>query len=274
MNKNILPLVVEAEELETVLNNKDLVIIDLSRDQVYQQAHIPGALFLDFKTLVCGEQPASGKIPSADNLSKLFSELGITKGSHIVAYDDEGGGWAGRLIWTLDVIGHFQYSYLNGGIHAWIAAGLAVEQEASVATPSDYKVEIGTTGRAEKDFILDNLGNENFAIWDARSKEEYDGTRSFAARAGHIPGAVNYEWTKGMDKENFLKIRDLDAIKEELSELGIDSDKNIVTHCQTHHRSGFTYLLGKVLGFPNIRAYDGSWSEWGNDDTTPIESNQ
>ena len=74
-----------------------------------------------------------------------------------------------------------------------------------------------------------------------------------------------------MDKNRALRLRDLESIRTELSNLGITSDKEIVTHCQTHHRSGFTYLLGKALGFPKIKAYPGSWSEWGNDPNAPIE---
>jgi len=89
-----------------------------------------------------------------------------------------------------------------------------------------------------------------------------------AAKNGHIPGAINAEWTSLMDRNNSLRIRK-DA-KEYLASLGLTSDKSIVTHCQSHHRSGFTYLVGKALGF-NIRAYHGSWSEWGNHPNTPVE---
>jgi thiosulfate/3-mercaptopyruvate sulfurtransferase len=84
---------------------------------------------------------------------------------------------------------------------------------------------------------------------------------------------VNYEWTKGMDKTRGLRINDLNAFRELLSEMGIDNSKQIATHCQTHHRSGFTYLVGKILGF-DIRGYAGSWAEWGSDEQTPVTTGE
>ncbi len=89
------------------------------------------------------------------------------------------------------------------------------------------------------------------------------------ARGGHIPGAINFEWTAGMDRERQLRIRE--DLAAELERLGITRDKEIITHCQTHHRSGFTYLAAKALGYPRVKAYAGSWGEWGNHPDTPIE---
>ncbi len=264
-------LLIEPKELQARLSDKNLLILDLSREAVYQQAHVPGAIFLDFKELVCGIPPATGKIPNAEKLSQLFSKIGLTESSHVIAYDDEGGGWAGRLIWTLDCIGHKKYSYLNGGIHAWLAEKMPVESTPNIARPSSYHVKINSSVKADKEFIQAHLQTNDMVVWDARSREEYNGTKSFASKAGHIPGAKHFEWTSGMDQQNSLKIKNLALLDQELAALGIDKNKIVVTHCQTHHRSGFTYLLGKILGFKDIRGYDGSWSEWGNDPNTPVE---
>lgn len=269
---NTLALLIEPQDLQAHLNDKDLLIIDLSREAVYQQAHVPGAIFLDFKELLSGVQPATGKLPSEAQLNALFSKLGLSANSHVVAYDDEGGGWAGRLIWTLDCIGHQHYSYLNGGIHAWIADQMPIEQNTNIATPSAYQAKLNLSVRAEKSYLLENLNNKNVIVWDARSKEEYEGSKVFAAKGGHIPGAKHYEWTSGMDKDNALRLKPIAQLENELQAAGIDKNCTIITHCQTHHRSGFTYLLGKILGFKDIRGYDGSWSEWGNDPDTPVEN--
>ncbi len=117
--------------------------------------------------------------------------------------------------------------------------------------------------------IIERIGREDFAIWDARSNKEYTGEKVISARGGHIPGAVNYEWTLGMDAERGLRINDLAEFEALLNSLGLTKDKEIATHCQTHHRSGFTYLVGKILG-RNMKAYAGSWAEWGNDEQAPI----
>jgi thiosulfate/3-mercaptopyruvate sulfurtransferase len=120
-----------------------------------------------------------------------------------------------------------------------------------------------------KDEVLARIGDDDFAIWDARSAAEYTGEKVISKRGGHIPGAVNYEWTRGMDKARGLRIQDLNEFRQLLADLGIDDSKQIATHCQTHHRSGFTYLVAKILGY-DVRGYAGSWSEWGNDENTPI----
>lgn len=272
MSELTLPLLIDAAELETRLDQPNLLIIDLCRPEQYAAAHIPGAVYLPFSQLMSGQMPGPGKLPPEANLSQVFSALGLTADSHVVAYDDEGGGWAGRLIWTLDVLGHTRYSYLNGGLHAWASEQRPLEEGVNVPSPSEYSAHYHSLPIMTKEEIIQRLELPNFAIWDARSPEEYLGIRHSAQKNGHIPGAVNYEWTRAMDRHNQLRLRDLEEIQQELSALGITKDKHVVTHCQSHHRSGFTYLVGKILGFENIQAYPGSWSEWGNDPDTPVET--
>lgn len=267
-----LPLLIEPADLEPLLNHPNLLIVDLCRPEQYASAHIPGAVYLPFTQLMSGQQPGPGKLPPEAALSQLFSALGLTPDTHVVAYDDEGGGWAGRLIWTLDVLGHKHYSYLNGGLHAWAGEQRPLEEGVNVPTPTTYKAVYHSQPIMTKEEILQRLEIPSFVIWDARSPEEYAGIRHSAMKNGHIPGAVNYEWVRAMDRHNGLRIRKLEEVRQELAALGIDGDKHIVTHCQSHHRSGFTYLLGKILGFEDIQAYPGSWSEWGNDPDTPVET--
>lgn len=264
------PLLLEPEDLLPLLSDDSVLVIDQSKIDTYLNAHIPGAIHLDFKDLQLGKQPTPGALPSLAQLGVVFSNLGLTIDKHVVVSDDEGGGWAGRLIWILDMIGHTRYSYVNGGIHAWLQSGLPTEQGMQAATPSDYTVaELTTEFHLTKEDILERLGQANFAIWDARSEKEYTGEKVISARGGHIPGAVNYEWTRGMDSDRGLRINNLEEFDSLLNDMGLSAEKEIATHCQTHHRSGFTYLVGKILG-RNMKAYAGSWAEWGNDSTTPI----
>lgn len=266
------PLLLEPEELLPHLGDENLLIIDQSKIETYLNAHIPNAIHLDFKDLQLGQKPTPGALPSLEQLSVVFSNLGLTLDKHVIVYDDEGGGWAGRLIWALDMIGHSRYSYLNGGIHAWLQAGLVTEQGMLPIEPSDYTVaELNDDFQLTKEQILSRLGQDDFAVWDARSEKEYSGEKIISIRGGHIPGAVNYEWTKGMDTDRGLRINNLEAFDTLLNSMGLTKDKEIATHCQTHHRSGFTYLVGKILG-RNMKAYPGSWAEWGNDTATPINA--
>ncbi|RXE48940.1 sulfurtransferase [Chromohalobacter israelensis] len=270
---NLLPLIVEPEQLAEHLDAPDLLIVDVPlKAESYTTGHVPGAIFLDHRRLLAGDGPVPNDVPDEDALSALFSELGLTRDTHVVAYDDEGGGWAGRLLWTLELIGHTRYSYLNGGIHAWRAAGLTQSREPHQPQPSDYRAEIRNPGvMIERDELLQRLDEVQLAVWDARSPAEYRGEKGQNRHLGHIPRAVNMEWTNAMDRQRDLRIRDYAELITELDALGLTPDMEIVTHCQSHHRSGFTWLVGKALGFEKMRAYPGSWQEWGNRDDTPIE---
>ncbi len=272
-----LPLLIEPEQLQALLNDQgpgkdDLLILDVSSADNYARHHVPGAIHIPPSALVSGVKPATGKLPEAERLQALFSAIGLSADKHVIAYDDEGGGWAGRLIWTLDVLGHKNYSYLNGGLVSWVNEGHPCEQIANQGQAVDFELSIDSSPIAELEEVLASLDNEAIAIWDARSAEEHAGSKVVAQRGGRIPGAKNIDWLELMDRERNLRLIDLDALQQRLDSLGLGKDKLILTHCQTHHRSGLSYLAMKLLGYPRYKGYHGSWSEWGNREDTPVES--
>ncbi|ARU90028.1 rhodanese-like domain-containing protein [Pseudomonas sp. M30-35] len=264
-----LPLVIEPAELASRLDAPELILVDLTGAGRYASGHIPGAYFVDPKRTQLGQPPAPGLLPKREDLEQVFTELGHNPDAVYVVYDDEGGGWAGRFIWLLDVIGHSNYHYLDGGLLAW----LGENRETSTAQPELHhhavKLTLSDAPTASREYLQSRLGASDLAIWDARGPGEYSGEKVLAAKGGHIPGAINFEWTAGMDPARSLRIRQ--DMAEVLQMLGITPDKEIITHCQTHHRSGFTYLAAKALGYPNVKAYAGSWGEWGNHPDTPVE---
>lgn len=268
--KQQLGLIIEPQELQAALGAPDLLIVDLCQLHVWQQMHVPGAVHVNPGELVCGIPPASGMLPTKGQLQAMLARIGYTPQKHIVVYDDEGGGWAGRFIWTLDVIGHTAYSYLNGGLHAWFREKHPVTAEVVDVTPSSVEITLDRSVIAELDTVMAALKDPHVKIWDARSAEEYAGLKSSSARAGHIPGAVNLDWVDLMDRNRNLRLLPPDVIQQKLDRLGIKPGNAIITHCQTHHRSGLSYLVAKALGY-KVQGYHGSWGEWGNLPDTPIE---
>ena len=250
------------------LPETNTLLVQVTSSALFEQAHIPGAVLIEPAELVCGIPPASGKLPSTAQIAATLSRVGYQPDQRIIAFDDEGGGWAGRLFWTLDVIGHYDWAYLDGGLHAWHAAGLPLAQGASAPAPAEpCEITIDTAPIAEISDVMAAIDDADSVIWDVRSAEEYAGLRSGSARRGHIPGAVNLDWELLKDANRQLRL--IDSLDDVAASLGLLQAKQIITHCQTHHRSGLSYLVGRLLGL-NIKAFHGSWAEWGNDPNTPI----
>jgi len=267
-----LPLITEAVQLKEQLDNSNIVIIDLSQPATYLEHHIPGAIFLDYSWIIKSQNPVMGLLPDLEQLNRVLSAFGITENTHIVAYDDEGGGRACRLLWTLDTLGHQNYSLLNGGLQTWAHSQYPLSQDIVWPTPAIFTGTMNMAPVADKQYILDSLNDTDTLILDCRSPMEYSATKVFAARGGHIPNAVNMNWMDLIDTENHLCLKPVDEMEKILLNKAVTKDKTIVTHCQTHHRSSHTYIVLKSLGYENIKGYPGSWSEWGNDPNTPIET--
>lgn len=270
MAEHKLPLILAPEQLEPLLGAPGLLVVDLSKSSTYLQYHIPAAVHLEYGDMVASRHPVGGLLPGPALLERLFSELGIDPETHVVAYDDEGGGRAGRLIWTLEVLGHRRFSLLDGGLIAWANERHPLESGQVRPEPAQFRAELDTAPIADAEYILAHLQDPDLALVDARSHEEYTGHKRFATRGGHIPGAVHWDWLRAMDQRRNLRLRPFDELREELSALGLRPEQTVVTYCQTNHRSSLVYVVLKALGYARAKGYPGSWSDWGNRSDTPV----
>lgn len=267
-----LPLVIDPNQLEDILSSENIILVDMCKPDQYSKGHIAGAVYLDYPMIISGEKPVMGRLPAVEKLNQAMSSIGLTKDSHVIVYDDEGGGKAARLIWTLHSIGHDKASLLDGGLISWSNEGHPLTSETTVATPSNFEAEISEDYLAHRQYIMEHLDDDKVALLDARSIQEFTGEKAFAARGGHIPGAIRYEWTDAMDKDHNMRLLPDDVIQSRLNELGLTSDKEIICYCHTHHRSALSYLVLRKLGYKNVKGYPSSWSDWGNQTDTPIEN--
>ena len=265
------PLLIEPDVLEKTIGSKDFLIIDLSKAETYAKLHVPGAVHLDYARIVAASPPVMGLLPDDTALQAVLSSLGCHADRHIVAYDDEGGGRAARLLWTLEIAGHPHLSLLNGGLHAWANEGHPCDNTPVTATAAAFEVRHDDAALATREYILERLHAADTSLLDVRSPDEYQGIRKYAERGGHIPGAVNLEWTRAMDMQRNLRFQPDDELRRMLTAIGITPEREIITYCQTHHRSAHTYVVLKHLGFPAVKGYAGSWSDWGNQPDLPLE---
>ncbi len=273
MTTPLFPPLIEVETLETELHNPQLLIVDLGSASTYAQLHVPGAVHLDYAMLVANEPPVGGLMPPIDQLELALGAIGYGNDKHLVVYDDEGGGKAARLIFTLACLGLHNCSLLNGGLHAWANEGHPLSK-----TPHTQKMRRVRLAYlesnpciADAELIKQRLEQGGVQLFDVRSEDEYLDRKRFSRRGGHIPGAVNLEWTEMMDRSRNLRLLPAETLHAMLHGLGLDPSKEVVTYCQTHHRSAYSFVVLKLLGFTQVRGYPGSWSDWGNRNDTPIE---
>lgn len=264
------PLVMEPEELERRIGDRNLLIIDLSAADSYARYHIPGAVHLEYAELTREVPPVTGLLAEAAHLITLFSRLGISTDTHVVAYDDEGGAKAARLLWTLDVAGHPSHSLLNGGSVAWMNEGHPVNNQSIVREPADYSPGFNETPIADRDYILHRLGDAHTVLLDVRSPAEFRGEVRRAARGGHIPGAINIEWTRAVDGLRNQRLKPEGELRALYESADVTPDKEIIVYCHSHRRSAHTYIVLKSLGYARVKGYPGSWSDWANAADAPI----
>ena len=262
--------------LEEHSGEDGLVVLESNEDVLlYDTGHIPGAVKIDWHTEL--NDPVVRDYLDGDAFAALMSRKGLRREDTIVIYGDKSNWWAAYTLWVFTLFGHADVRLLNGGRDAWITEGRELTKEVPVATPSEYPVVERRDDdiRAFKEDVLAHLGKP---LIDVRSPEEYSGERTHmpaypeegALRGGHIPTARSVPWAMAaQDDGRFKPHRDL--VEVYLTKQGFALGDDVITYCRIGERSSHTWFVMKyLLGFDNVKNYDGSWTEWGSAVRVPI----
>lgn len=256
-------LLVQPAWLAQQLGKPGIIVVDMTTEPQYQRFHIPGARPLPYHLLNRRTRSGVSLSIGSENVVKLLGQLGITRASHVIIYDDMGGLNAGRLLWELDRIGHTKVSVLDGGLVSWVLEGRKVTNKPARFKAVNYgKARGGDAHLATLDDIRRLLKDGDEVLLDVRSQEEFIGNPRFP-RSGHIPGAKWWEWSNSVDFNNAFRRQPVAELRARLAALGLkDASTPVTLYCRSGHRAAQSYLVLRSLGFQNLRVYDGSMLEY------------
>jgi thiosulfate/3-mercaptopyruvate sulfurtransferase len=261
------------------LNDPNVRIVESNEDiLLYDQGHIPGAIKIDWVADL-NDQVVRDYL-DREHFEQLLSAKGISNDTTVVFYGDKNNWWATYALWVFKLYGHKDARIMNGGRAKWIAEGHDLTKEVPSYAPTSYKApeRDDSTIRAFRDEVREHIKKSGVALVDVRSPQEYSGERTHMAeypqegtlRGGHIPTAASIPWAQAVKEDSTFKSReDLETL---YGGKGITPDKDVIAYCRIGERSSHTwFVLTYLLGYPKVRNYDGSWTEWGNGVGLPIE---
>jgi thiosulfate/3-mercaptopyruvate sulfurtransferase len=252
--------------------------VDYDPTANYDQGHVPGAVLFDWKKDM--NDPLNRDILSKEQLESLMNRSGIGNDTTVVLYGDFNNWFAAYAFWDLMYYKAKNVKLMDGGRKKWLLEDRPLTKEVPVHPPANFSV----TGpdvhvRAYREQVRESIGKPDAVMVDVRGPKEFSGEitappeypNEQAQRGGHIPGAKNIPWGQAVnDADGTFKARkDLEAL---YTPKGVEKNKDVITYCRIGERSSHTWFVLKyLLGYPNVRNYDGSWTEWGNSILYPIE---
>ena len=273
---------VSTQWVQEHLNDPKVRIVEVDYDPTanYQLGHVPGAVLFDWRKDL--NHPLQRDIVTKEQLEELFSRTGIGEETKIVLYGDFNNWFAAYAFWDLQYYGVKNVVLMNGGRKKWIDEDMPLSKDAPHYSPTRFRASAPDENiRVYLRQALELYNKPNVKLVDVRSPKEFTGEilappeypTEHAQRGGHIPGAVNIPWSQAVKEDGTFKT--YEEIKKLYENQGVTADKDIVAYCRIGERSSFSWFVLKyLLGYPRVRNYDGSWTEWGNLIRNPIEKPQ
>jgi thiosulfate/3-mercaptopyruvate sulfurtransferase len=271
-------VLVSTEWIADHLNDPNVVVAEVDENPaVYDEGHIPGAVKLHWREDL--QDPVERDLVEKDAFEALLGRLGIANETTVVLYGDKNNWFAAYAYWYLKIYGHEDVRIVDGGRTKWIDEGRELTTDVPSPAPATYRArERDESIRVRRDDVLARLHSGGIALVDVRSPQEYAGEliappgyeQEGASRAGHIPGAQSIPWAQAVRDDGTFK--PAGELRQLYEGKGVSADKEVRAYCRIGERSAHTwFVLRELLGYGNVKNYDGSWTEWGNLVDVPIE---
>jgi thiosulfate/3-mercaptopyruvate sulfurtransferase len=271
-------VLVTTEWLAERLGDEGIVVAEVDENpDLYEEGHIPGAVKLHWRDDL--QDPLERDVVDKESFERLMASRGVSNDTTVVLYGDKNNWFAAYAYWYLKLYGHEDVRILDGGRQKWIDEGREFSTEVPAPGSGSYTAkEVDETIRARRDEVLAGLGAEGRALVDVRSPQEFAGElaappgyeQEGASRLGHIPTAQSIPWAQAVRDDGTFKSPD--ELRELYGAKGVTPEKEVVAYCRIGERSAHTwFVLRELLGYPDVKNYDGSWTEWGNLVDVPIE---
>jgi thiosulfate/3-mercaptopyruvate sulfurtransferase len=244
------------------------LLLDLRPAHQYAGGHLRDAVHLDLWGLSLIDTDPAPLRSFLWIIEHLFATRGVSNDRAVVLYDDVSGMRAARAFWFLEYFGHPSVRVLDGGWRAWVTAGLPVTTEPAAPSETNWTGTRDERKLATWQDVHARLGRGDVVMLDVRSEGEFRGTTVRAARGGAIPGAVHVEWAGNLAEDG--RFKPIEALRTVYESAGVTPDREVIAYCQGGYRAAHTYLALRLLGYPKVRNYLGSWREWGDRVELPV----
>lgn len=273
-------LIEAADVKEMIDSGEDFTLIEVSKSEKYEVGHIPGALNIWRPEYENREDyDYGGMMATKDKMEALLTRLGTAPDKEIIIYDTKGNVDALRVVFILKRYGHEKVRVINGGKNGWTDAGFALDNT-PVELPTTADPYVFDASKeyiahyASKDEVLAAINDPNVILLDTRTLDEYTGKmlKNGAAKAGRLPGSIHIDWANAVDYDGSFRFKEVADLMHLYESKGVTKDKKIIAYCHTGVRSAHTqFVLSELMGYSDVKNYDGSWTEWSHDDTLPFE---